>query len=99
MVESLGLRPTRTAYRSPWQNGVAERWIGSVRRELLDQVVVLNERHLRRLLNEYVGWDKRAYDDNALRDNLAGLFDFKLNISNDPFTTPPTMYKGTSRSQ
>jgi transposase InsO family protein len=51
-VESLGLRPTRTAYRSPWQNGVAERWIGSVRRELLDKVVVLNERHLRRLLNE-----------------------------------------------
>jgi Integrase core domain len=35
-------------------NGVAERWIGSVRRELLDNVVVLGEHHLRRLLSEYV---------------------------------------------
>ena len=31
---ALGLRPARTAYRSPWQNGVAERWVGNVRREL-----------------------------------------------------------------
>jgi transposase InsO family protein len=36
-VKSFGNAPTRTAYRSPWQNGVAERWVGSVRRELLDQ--------------------------------------------------------------
>ena len=35
-------------------NGIAERWVGSVRRELLDHVIVLNWRHLRRLLNEYV---------------------------------------------
>jgi len=67
MVESLGLQPTRTAYRSPWQNGVAERWIGSVRRELLDQVVVFNERHLRRLLNEYVAY----YHDDRTHDALA----------------------------
>jgi transposase InsO family protein len=46
-VKSFGIKPTRTAYRSPWQNGVAERWVGSVRRELLDHVVVWNERHLR----------------------------------------------------
>jgi transposase InsO family protein len=48
--------PTRTAFRSPWQNGAAERWVGSVRRELLDHVVVFNERHLRRLLREYVAY-------------------------------------------
>src|SRR5438105_3800652 len=47
-VNALGLRPARTAFRSPWQNGIAERWIGSVRRELLDHSVVFNERHLRR---------------------------------------------------
>src|SRR5712664_3255415 len=39
---------------SPWQNGIAERWVGSVRRELLDHSVVFNERHPRRLLGEYV---------------------------------------------
>jgi hypothetical protein len=40
---SFAIKPTRTAHRSPWQNGVAERWIGSVRRELLDHVVVFGE--------------------------------------------------------
>lgn len=55
-TKSFNIQPTRTAWRSPWQNGVAERWVGSVRRELLDHVVVFNERHLRRLLREYVGY-------------------------------------------
>jgi hypothetical protein len=46
--------PVRTVYHSPWQNGVAERWVGSYRRDLLDHVIVLNERHLKRLMTEYV---------------------------------------------
>ena len=50
----MGSHPIRTAFRSPWQNGIAERWVGSVRQDLLDHVIVLNQRHLRRLLNEYV---------------------------------------------
>jgi putative transposase len=37
-----------------WQNGIAERWVGSCRRDLLDHIVALNERHLQRLLSEYV---------------------------------------------
>ena len=53
-VKSFGTEPTRTAPRSPWQNGVAERWIGSVRRELLAHVVVFNEHHLQCLLRDYV---------------------------------------------
>ena len=53
-VQAIGFQPVRTAFRSPWQNGVAERWIGSVRRDLLNHVIVLNRRHLRRLLNEYI---------------------------------------------
>jgi putative transposase len=53
-VQAMDFQPLRTAFRSPWQNGVAERWIGSLRRDLLDHVIVLNRRHLRRLLNEYV---------------------------------------------
>ena len=44
----------RTSFRSPWQNGVAERWVGSCRTDLLDHTVELNERHLKRLLLEYV---------------------------------------------
>jgi hypothetical protein len=46
--------PKRTSFRSPWQNGIAERWVGSCRRDLLGQIVALNERHLKRLLSEYV---------------------------------------------
>ena len=49
---SSDLMPLRTSVRSPWRNGVAERWVGSVRRELLDQVIPLNEFHLRRLGRE-----------------------------------------------
>jgi transposase InsO family protein len=48
-VEDYGMRPLRTALRSPWQNGIAERWVGSVRRDLLlDYVIVLNQRHFAR---------------------------------------------------
>jgi putative transposase len=53
-ISSFGVSPQRTALRSPWQNGTAERFVGSVRRELLDHVVALGEDHLRRLLREYV---------------------------------------------
>ena len=53
-VQAMGTMPTRTAYRCPWQNRVAERWIGSCRREFLEHVVVLGERHLVRLLRSYL---------------------------------------------
>ena len=53
-VKDHGILPIRTAFRSPWQNGVAERWVGSVRRDLLDHVIVLNQRHLRRLMKNYL---------------------------------------------
>jgi transposase InsO family protein len=43
-----------TAARSPWQNPYVERLIGTIRRECLDHVIVLGERHLRRILREYV---------------------------------------------
>jgi transposase InsO family protein len=46
-VRSMGIRDRPTAPRSPWQNGHAERLIGSIRRECLDHVVVFGESHLR----------------------------------------------------
>jgi putative transposase len=53
-VRSLKMSPVRTSFESPWQNGVAERWIESCRQDLLDHVIPMNERHLKRLLAEYV---------------------------------------------
>src|SRR5499433_4295310 len=53
-IRSLKINAVRTSFESPWQNGVAERWVGSCRRELLDHVIALNERHLKRLLSQYV---------------------------------------------
>jgi hypothetical protein len=50
----MGSEPTRTAFGCPWQNGIAERWVESCRRDLLDHVIILNERHLKRLLSSYL---------------------------------------------
>jgi hypothetical protein len=55
-VQSMAIRPVRTSFESPWQNGVAERWVESCRRDLLDHIIPLNERHLKRLLGDYVGY-------------------------------------------
>jgi putative transposase len=63
----LGLKSIRTSFKSPWQNGVAERFVGNCRRDLLDHVIVLNERHLKRLMNEYV----RYYHDDRTHLALA----------------------------
>jgi hypothetical protein len=48
-VHSLKMSPVRTSFESPWQNGIAERWVGSCRRDLLDHVIALNQRHLKRV--------------------------------------------------
>jgi putative transposase len=52
-VKNMGIEQVVTARRSPWQNPYCERLIGSIRRECLDHVVLLNERHLKRTLSNY----------------------------------------------
>jgi putative transposase len=61
-----GMKPVRISPASPWQNGVAERWIGSCRRELLDHVIVLNDVHLRRLIRDYISY----YHADRIHDSL-----------------------------
>jgi len=67
-IKSFEIDPKRTAFRSPWQNGTAERVVGSVRRELLDHVIVLNQDHLRRLLREYVDYYNNERVHTSLQD-------------------------------
>jgi transposase InsO family protein len=71
-IGHLGIEPRRTAYRSPWQNGTGERWVGSARRELLDHVIVLNAQHLQRLLREYVDYYNADRVHTQLRDSPMG---------------------------
>jgi transposase InsO family protein len=53
-IRSLQMSPVRTSFQSPWENGVAERWVESCRRDVLDHVIAFNEAHVKRLLREYV---------------------------------------------
>jgi len=53
-MKSIGIQSVRTSYRSPWQNGIAERWVGNCRRELMNHVIILNQQHADTLLQEYV---------------------------------------------
>jgi putative transposase len=60
------LNRKHTSPSSPWQNGIAERWIGNCRRELLDHVIVLGQDHLHRLVRNYVTY----YHTDRTHDTL-----------------------------
>jgi len=67
VLRSMNSELVRTSYQSPWQNWVAERWVGSCRREMLvDHVIVFNESHLRRLVREYIHY----YHEDRIHDSL-----------------------------
>jgi transposase InsO family protein len=59
-VASVGLNEVATAPRSPWQNPYVERVIGSIRRECLNHTIILGERHLRRVIGNYVQYYNKA---------------------------------------
>ncbi len=54
IAAASGIEEVRTAYRAPKENAICERFLGSVRRECLDHLLILGEGHLRRILREYV---------------------------------------------
>lgn len=66
LLEASGLRAKRTSVQAPWQNGIAERWVGSCRREVLDHVIALSEQYLRRLMRDYVNY----HNDERIHDSL-----------------------------
>ncbi len=96
-VNALGLHATRTSYRSPWQNGVAERWIGRVRRELLDHVVVFNERQLRRPMSEYLACYHDDRTHGALKkETPAGRLPVACQGADAPVLAPPDLGSASS---
>jgi putative transposase len=84
-VESMGIEEVPTAPRSPWQNPYCERVIGSIRRECLNHVIVLNEDHLRRILTNYFDYY------HAARPHLS------LDRNSLPTTRSRTTVNGRSR--
>jgi transposase InsO family protein len=65
-VRAMGIRDRPTSFRSPWQNGHTERVIGTIRRECLDHVIVVNDTHLRRVLSAYVQYYNDARTHRSL---------------------------------
>src|SRR6476661_1812981 len=65
-LRAMGIRDKPIAPASPWQNGFAERLIGSIRRECLDHLVVLSEAHLRRILQAYAGYYNKIRTHRSL---------------------------------
>ncbi len=70
MAEARGIQVLRTAYRAPKENATCERFLGSVRRECLDHVLVLGEAHLRRILREYVAYFNTARPHQGLEQRI-----------------------------
>lgn len=81
-VEGMDIREVPIAPRSPWQNPYVERMIGSIRRECLDHMIILNEQHLRRIIASYLRYyhaarthlslDKDAPDGRTAQPPEAG---------------------------
>ena len=66
-VRAMGIRDRPISPRSPWQNGIAERLIGTLRRECLDHMLIVGEAHLRRVLSSYATYYNRARTHLALQ--------------------------------
>jgi transposase InsO family protein len=79
-LKLTGLEPKRTSIASPWHNGLAERWVGSCRRELLDHVIRLNEGHLRRLVQDYVAY----FQQDRIHDALGKDTPHRRQVENKP---------------
>jgi transposase InsO family protein len=66
-VRAMGIRDRPISPQSPWQNGISERLIGTLRRECLDQILIFGETHLRRSLSAYAAYYNQARTHLALQ--------------------------------
>jgi transposase InsO family protein len=72
-LRAMGIRDKPIAPGSPWQNGFAERLIGSIRRECIDHIVVLGEAHLRRTLQSYARYYNESRVHRALNADARSI--------------------------
>ncbi len=73
LEHQLGVKPKITSYKSPWQNGIAERFILSAREDLTNHTIIFNKDHLRRLMREYIDYYNKDHCHLSLnRDSPLG---------------------------
>jgi len=82
-VRALGITQIRTPFRSPQANSIAERWVGSLRRECLDYVFIFNERHLRAVLAEYVRYFNRWRPHRAIGQRAPCAVELPISKAHD----------------
>jgi hypothetical protein len=70
-LRAMCIRDKPTASASPWQNGFAERLIGSIRRECVDHIIGLREMHLRRVLRRHFALSRIQFDNRTWRGSAA----------------------------
>ena len=68
-MRAMGTKEVITAYRSPWQNPYVERVTGSIRRECLDHFIILGQKHLHKILSEYVEYYNEVRPHLSLNRN------------------------------
>jgi transposase InsO family protein len=73
VASASGIMELRTAYRAPRQNAVCERFLGSVRRECLDHILILGETQLRRVLREYALYFNRDRPHQGLGQRIPAV--------------------------
>jgi putative transposase len=72
VAEGVGIRVIKTAVRAPNMNAIAERFVGSSRREVLDHVIVVHEQHLGRLMGEYKDYFNEARPHQGIGQRIPG---------------------------
>lgn len=97
-LKGMDITEVRTSPGSPWQNAYAERFIGSIRRECLDHVIVVNERHARRVIEYYLVYYREARCHHGLgRDSPDGRRPEPAGRGRDGQRTPSSVPEGGVR--
>ncbi len=72
VAKDSGIEILKTPYHAPKANAICERCLGSIRRECLDHILVLGERHLYRVIKEYAEFFNRARPHQGINQNIPG---------------------------
>jgi len=90
VAEGVGIRVIKTAVRAPDMNAIAERFVGSARREILDHVIVVDDQHLGRLVAQYKEYFNEARPHQGIGQRIPGKAPAAIDITK-PIVTKPVL--------